>query len=114
MDMDTIDELRGRIDELELIRQGFACHLGASLYDTTKDMPEMREGRETLYDGIARCDAELERTRALISEIEAREEAAETLVMEQTEAPSATCPVCGGPVEATHKYCMNCGARLII
>lgn len=67
---DEVQLLRERIGELSKIRQGFATHLGSSLYDATKDNDELRWGRESLYDGIAMCDAERAR---LLSRIEALE-----------------------------------------
>ena len=58
---DEVDILRGRIKELSRIRQGFAAHLGSSLYDATKNDEALRWGRESLYDGIALCDTERDR-----------------------------------------------------
>ncbi len=58
---DEAEVLRGRIKELSRIRQGFAAHLGSSLYDATKNDEALRWGRESLYDGIALCDTERDR-----------------------------------------------------
>lgn len=58
---DEVEVLKGRIKELSRIRQGFAAHLGSSLYDATKDDEALRWGRESLYDGIALCDTERDR-----------------------------------------------------
>lgn len=63
MHTDQVAILRERIAELARIRQGFSAHLGSSLYEATKDDEQLRWGRESLYDGIAMCDAE--RTRLL-------------------------------------------------
>ncbi|MDO4796424.1 MAG: zinc ribbon domain-containing protein [Coriobacteriales bacterium] len=65
----NIDVLRERIEELSRIRTGFAAHLGASLYQATKDNPDLRWGRESLYDGIATCDSERERMLRRIEEL---------------------------------------------
>ena len=62
--------LRERIEELSRIRVGFSAHLGSSLYEATKDDQRFRWGRESLYDGIALCDAERERLLTRIEELE--------------------------------------------
>lgn len=67
---DDVVVLNERIEELARIRQGYAVHLGSSLYDVTKNDPELRWGRESLYDGIADCDAERESLLARIAELE--------------------------------------------
>ena len=91
-------EIRGRLNELARIRQGFATHLGSSLYEITKDNDDFRWGRESLYDGIAACDAERKRLLELMkhdepaspSEVpapmeEAREEPQEVAQVESQE-----------------------------
>ncbi len=65
----NIEILRERIEELSRIRLGFTAHLGSSLYEATKDNAELRWGRESLYDGIATCDAERERILRRIEEL---------------------------------------------
>ena len=67
---DEIAILRERIGELARIRQGFAIHLGSSLYEATKDDENLRWGRESLYDGIAMCDNERERLLGRIAELQ--------------------------------------------
>lgn len=59
---DTTDVviLRERVEELSRIRQGYAVQLGSSLFEATKNDPDLRWGRESLYDGIADCDSERE------------------------------------------------------
>ena len=88
-----IDVLRARIAELSRIREGFATHLGSSLYEATKNNENLRWGRESLYDGIAACDDERarlnERIDALLKEREAaHEDAAEA--PEPVDAPELT------------------------
>ena len=68
-DSNDVRVLRERIEELARIRQGFAAHLGSSLYEVTKDNPEFRWGRESLYDGISACDSERERLMKRIQEM---------------------------------------------
>ena len=69
-DSNQVAVLRERITELARIRQGFATHLGASLYEATKDNEALRWGRESLYDGIAMCDNERQRLLAKIADLE--------------------------------------------
>lgn len=66
----NVELLKARVEELARIRQGFVTHLGSSLYEATRDMPDLRWGRESLYDGIALCDKERERMLRLIDEAE--------------------------------------------
>ena len=68
-DSNEVSVLRERIEELGRIRQGFATHLGSSLYEATKDNPELRWGRESLYDGISACDSERDRLLKRIQEL---------------------------------------------
>lgn len=71
--------LRHRLEELARIRQGYAAHLGSSLYEATKGMEELRWGRESLYDGIAACDAEREEILARIASVSEAEVVEATL-----------------------------------
>ncbi len=93
-DSNQVAVLRERIAELARIRQGFAAHLGASLYEATKADDTLRWGRESLYDGIAMCDNERARLLARIAELE-----------QQTNAPAApaAAPTEEAVVEAPHE-----------
>lgn len=51
-------KLKAQMSEAMKRRQTLAAQLGASLYEATKDDPELRAGREAIYDGIAAIDAE--------------------------------------------------------
>ena len=51
-------QIKLQMSELLKQRKDMAAQLGASLYDVTKDNPELRAGREALYDGIAKIDAD--------------------------------------------------------
>lgn len=121
--MSTIDELRDRVVTVERIREGFATHLGASLYEVTKDDESFRAGRESLYDGIAACDAKKENLLKRIAELVQAENQPEAQVAvdapePQEEAASVetptpnVCPNCGNRVEPTHRFCMTCGHKL--
>lgn len=129
-----LEVLKERIEELSRIRQGFAAHLGNSLYEATKDNEELRWGRESLYDGISACDAERERILQRIAKLsEPRQEerkveeepvAVDSRPQETPDQPRLDefedgktedplrCAVCGSEVKATDKFCMGCGARL--
>ncbi|WP_165043191.1 MULTISPECIES: zinc ribbon domain-containing protein [unclassified Adlercreutzia] len=93
-----------RLREITRERQSLAAQLGASLYEDTKDDPDMRAGRERLYDGIAALDIEREQVRAQIANL--AEQA-------QTEAQqSPLCPFCGSRVAGDHLFCSGCGRSI--
>lgn len=96
-------KLKTQMNEALKRRQGYAAQLGASLYEATKDNPELRVGREALYDGIAACDTERAQLQAQIDQIEAEAAAAEAA------ASYYVCPFCHSRVGATDLFCMGCG-----
>ena len=59
-------------------RQGLAAQLGASLYEATRGDAALVSGREALYDGIARIDAEREQCQRQIAAIDEQAAAAAT------------------------------------
>ena len=65
-------KLNARIGELNRQRQGLAAQLGASLYEATRGDAALVSGREALYDGIARIDAEREQCQRQIAAIDGR------------------------------------------
>lgn len=99
----TAMQLRGQIKDSIKRRQQLAAQLGASLYDVTKDNPELRAGREPLFDGIAACDAERAQCEAQIAQLEAEDAAASAA------AQVYTCPRCQSRVAATDLFCSGCG-----
>lgn len=96
-------KLKAQLSEAMKRRQTLAAQLGASLYDATKDDPELRAGREAIYDGIAAIDAERAGYQAEIDRIEAEAQAA------QAAAVRYTCPFCGSTVAASDLFCSGCG-----
>lgn len=72
----TTLQIRGRIEDALKRRQQLVAQLGASLYEVTRDSSELRAGREPLYDGIARRDAERTQCEAWIAQLEAEDAAA--------------------------------------
>lgn len=96
-------KLKNQINEINKRRQALAGQLGASLYDTTKDIPELRAGREALYDGIAACDAERAAAQAKIEELDAMQQAATTA------ATTFKCAVCGATMNGGDLFCSGCG-----
>ena len=96
-------KLKAQLNEAMKRRQTLAAQLGASLYDATKDDPELRVGREAIYDGIAAIDAERAGYQAEIDRIEAEAQAA------QATAVRYTCPFCGSSVAASDLFCSGCG-----
>lgn len=135
----NISVLRERIEELSRIRQGFATHLGNSLYEATKDNEELRWGRESLYDGISACDAERERIKERIAaltesasvlpsgpQVPVADDVREPVVDDPQESMpnvqdrtlsdpvdnTLRCPACGSEITPSDRFCMNCGTRL--
>lgn len=96
--------LSNHMSELLQQRQQFAAQLGASLYESTKDNAEFRNGREALYDAIAACDNERVACQAQIEEIDKIEQAA-TIA-----ATVYTCAVCGAPIGGSDLFCSGCGS----
>lgn len=96
-------KLKNQINEVNKRRQQLAGQLGASLYDATKDMPELRAGREALYDGIASCDAERIECQRKIDELDAMAQAATVA------ATSYRCVVCGATLAGDDLFCSGCG-----
>lgn len=95
--------LRADLKDVNRQRQNLAAQLGASLYEVTRENPEFREGREELYQGIARCDQKRdEANRALqaLRDAAAAEEAARQ---------SFPCGVCGAPIRGDDLFCSGCG-----
>lgn len=84
-------------------RKDLAAQLGASLYEATKDNPEFRAGRESLYDDIANIDQQRAALDAELAQIE-QEAAAQAQA-----AVVYICPKCGGTVRAGEKFCSGCG-----
>ncbi len=76
--------LRERIAELSRIRTGFCAHLGSSLYKDIDRDNDLYWGRESLFEGIATCDAERQR---ILDRIEAltKEDAVTPQVMQATQ-----------------------------
>lgn len=99
-------KLKNQMSEALKRRQGYAAQLGASLYEVTKDNPELRAGREALFDGIAACDTERAQIQAQIDQIEAEAAAAEAA------ASYYVCPFCHSRVGATDLFCMGCGKSM--
>lgn len=94
--------LKRQIGEIARRRKELMAQLGASLYEVTKDNPELRQGREALYDSIAQCDKARELYERQIADLHAVAPA----------APALTCPNCGASVQEGDVFCMNCGQRL--
>ena len=96
-------KLQGQLGDVNKRRQGLAAQLGASLYEVTKDNPELREGRESLYDGIASCDVERENLQRELAEIEQLAAASAAAVH------TFNCCVCGARMSEADLFCSGCG-----
>ena len=96
-------KLNARIGELNRQRQGLAAQLGASLYEATRGDAALVSGREALYEGIARIDAERAECQRQIAAIDAQAAAAATA------AAGFTCVVCGARMTGADLFCSCCG-----
>jgi len=73
------------------------------LYEVARDMPELREGREMLFNGIADIDNQRAEVEAEMASIEAAAaQAAEA-------ATTYRCPNCATAVLGSHSFCSGCG-----
>lgn len=97
-------KLKNQINDINKRRQQLAAQLGASLYDSTKDNAELRQGREALFDGIAACDAERAPAQAKIDELDAMAQAAATA------SEIFNCALCGATMGGGDLFCSGCGA----
>lgn len=95
--------LKGQLSDINKRRQNLAAQLGASLYEATKNDPNMRVGRESLYDSIAALDTEREAIQLKINEIDAVNVAAATA------AATFKCTVCGATMSGSDVFCSGCG-----
>lgn len=96
-------KLNARIGELNRQRQNLAAQLGASLYEATRGDAALVAGREALYDGIARIDAEREECQRQIAAIDEQAAAAATA------ATGFACAVCGAHMTGADLFCAGCG-----
>ena len=97
-------KLNARIGELNKQRQGLAAQLGASLYEATRNDAALVSGREALYEGIARVDAEREECQRQIAAID------EQVAAAATAAAGFNCAVCGAHMTGADLFCSGCGA----
>ena len=94
-----------RLEQGELLKQRkeLAAQLGASLYESLKDSPEYREGRESLFDGIAGIDERRAQIEDEIARIEAEAQSAAVATR------FYSCPQCGARVAESDAFCTGCG-----
>ena len=96
-------QLKHEAGELMKRRRDLAAQLGASLYEATKDVADYRDGRESLYDGIAQLD---KRRAEIDAELARLEEAA---AASQAAAVTYTCSNCGSRIAGDDLFCTGCG-----
>lgn len=92
--------LKNRIDGLQKQRRDLVAQIGASLYEVTKDIEEFREGRESIYEAIYKCDKEKNECQSRIDELEAESRAASLV----------ECHKCGDKVSSSDAFCWSCGS----
>lgn len=98
--------LDAQLNELLAQRQRLLAQLGASLYEATKNDPAFTTGREAVYAGIARVDAQ----RAQIRDEIARREAEKVAAAAAADGSrTVRCPSCGTAVPVAYQFCFACG-----
>lgn len=96
-------QLKMQQSDLLKQRRDLCGQLGASLYDTARNMPELYQGREALFDAIASIDAQRSAIDAEIQQLEAEAAAS------QIAYANYRCPRCGANVVGTDLFCGGCG-----
>ena len=96
-------QLKMQLNDLMKRRRELAAQLGASLYEDTKEMEQLRQGREALFDGIADIDAQRAQVQSELDQLENK------AVAQQVAATTYRCPRCGTGVPATDFFCSGCG-----
>jgi len=92
-------QINSQLKDLQKQRQNLAAQLGASLYDVVKDNAELKAGRESLIDGMAQIDAQVEQLKA--------EQAA--LDQQSADSTRVNCPFCSAPLNLGDAFCSGCG-----
>ena len=96
-------QLKLQMSDLMKQRRDLTAQLGASLYDTVKHMPEMRDGREPIFESIEDVDKQRAEIEAEIAQIEAAAAA------QHEAATMYKCFKCGSDVAAGDLFCSGCG-----
>lgn len=99
-------QLKMQANDLMRQRRDLTAQLGASLYDVAKEMPELCEGREALFQSIADIDGKRAMIDAEIAEIEAE------IAAERTASMTLRCPFCGTNVSSGDMFCSGCGVPI--
>ncbi|MBE6464044.1 MAG: zinc-ribbon domain-containing protein [Eggerthellaceae bacterium] len=99
-------QLRLQANDLLRQRRDLTAQLGASLYETVKEIPELRESREPLFASIEDIDQKRARIDEEIAEIEAQIEA------QRASSMTFKCPSCGADVSSGDMFCSTCGISI--
>ena len=99
-------QLRLQLNDLARRRRDAVAELGASIYGTVANTPELLAGREELVANIANIDAQKQSIQDEIAQIEA----------EQADFRRASqkmrCPNCGAEISVASKFCIGCGMSM--
>lgn len=101
-----IAKINARLREINQQRTNLAAQLGACLYEKTKNDPAFIAGLETLYNDIAKLDADRSEAQDLIEKLQnqAQQQAAAKQLI--------TCPTCGTDCDPNDMFCCGCGAKV--
>jgi len=97
--------LKAQIKDLGKRRESAMADLGASLYEETRNDPDFRASRESLFSAIENLDAQIE---SLQNELDA----ANLVVPQPAGEVGIVCPACGTNIPAGDAFCMGCGAKV--
>ena len=105
--------------ELATRRRDVMSELGASLYDAVKGNPQLRFGREELFDKIAEIDAQAAEVDAQLAQIaketrdaQAQAAAAATAKPAANRPSRPVCAQCGAVLTGKAAFCSACGAAV--
>ena len=96
-------QIRMQLSSLARQRRELTAHLGASLYEATKQDESLRAGREGMYDAIERLDREYADLDEQVRMLEG---------YAATPAPLSFCDNCGAAAAASDAFCTKCGTPL--
>ncbi len=96
-------QLKLQLNDINKQRQDLAAQLGASIFETVKNDPELLKGRESVVDAISALDDQRAAIEAQLAQIEEEARSA------QIAAAILICTKCHGQVRPTDAFCSGCG-----
>ena len=109
--------LKTKIGEAQSRRSSAVSALGADLYQQFYNNPEVRAGREQLFDNVTNCDNEIADLQAQVRRLEAEAASATSEIpmnqaYQNRAAQQVVCPSCGSTLSVGARFCHACGAQV--